>query len=174
MPLGIRVDWSKTPVAAQRDLGHPHPLAVGQASARISAPQSRDRQPSSAAVISSGCASAPPSKVKGLPRARWSCNAERSDLLSTRQYSRIVERWVASIGLDPAAYGTHTMRRTKATLVYRISELHSITRSARRSTDTGIARPSALAVLRLITNSTVFASSTGRSPAFVPFRIRCT
>jgi len=39
--------------------------------------------------------------------------------LSTRQYARIVEHWVKSIGLNPAAYGTHTMRRTKATLVYR-------------------------------------------------------
>ena len=39
--------------------------------------------------------------------------------LSTRQYARIVARWVRSIGLDPAAYGTHTMRRTKATLIYR-------------------------------------------------------
>ncbi|EGW19984.1 tyrosine-type recombinase/integrase [Methylobacter tundripaludum] len=39
--------------------------------------------------------------------------------LSTRQYARIVEHWVTSIGLDPADYGTHTMRRTKATLVYR-------------------------------------------------------
>jgi len=39
--------------------------------------------------------------------------------LSTRQYARIVEAWVKSIGLDPAAYGTHTMRRTKATLIYR-------------------------------------------------------
>lgn len=39
--------------------------------------------------------------------------------LSTRQYARIVEHWVMSIGLDPTAYGTHTMRRTKATLVYR-------------------------------------------------------
>jgi integrase len=39
--------------------------------------------------------------------------------LSTRQYARIVEHWVTSIGLDPDAYGTHTMRRTKATLVYR-------------------------------------------------------
>lgn len=28
-------------------------------------------------------------------------------------------RWVASIGLDDTAYGTHTMRRTKAALVYR-------------------------------------------------------
>lgn len=39
--------------------------------------------------------------------------------LSTRQYARIVESWVKSIGLDPAPYGTHTMRRTKATLIYR-------------------------------------------------------
>jgi len=39
--------------------------------------------------------------------------------LSTRQYARIVESWVTSIGLDPTAYGTHSMRRTKATLIYR-------------------------------------------------------
>lgn len=39
--------------------------------------------------------------------------------LSTSQYARIVHRWVASIGLDDAAYGTHTMRRTKASLIYR-------------------------------------------------------
>ena len=39
--------------------------------------------------------------------------------LSLRQYTRIVESWVSSIGLDPTAYGTHSMRRTKATLIYR-------------------------------------------------------
>jgi integrase len=39
--------------------------------------------------------------------------------VSTRQYARIVHRWLASIGLDDAAYGTHTMRRTKASLIYR-------------------------------------------------------
>ncbi|MEI6066359.1 MAG: tyrosine-type recombinase/integrase [Methylococcaceae bacterium] len=39
--------------------------------------------------------------------------------LSTRQYARIVDSRVKSIGLDPAVNGTHTMRRTKATLVYR-------------------------------------------------------
>ena len=39
--------------------------------------------------------------------------------VSTRQYARIVHRWVASIGLDDTAYGTHTMRRTKASLIYR-------------------------------------------------------
>jgi integrase len=42
----------------------------------------------------------------------------RSPHLSTRQYARIVDTWVASIGLDPTGYGTHTMRRTKATLIY--------------------------------------------------------
>jgi integrase len=44
---------------------------------------------------------------------------QNSPHVSTRQYARIVHRWVAAIGLDPAAYGTHTMRRTKATLIYR-------------------------------------------------------
>jgi len=39
--------------------------------------------------------------------------------LGTRQYARIVHSWVEEIGLDPAAYGTHSMRRTKPTLIYR-------------------------------------------------------
>jgi integrase len=39
--------------------------------------------------------------------------------LSTRQYARIAHQWFRSIGLDPAPYGTHSMRRTKATLIYR-------------------------------------------------------
>lgn len=39
--------------------------------------------------------------------------------LSTRQYARIVNDWVEEIGLDPTSYGTHTMRRTKPTLIYR-------------------------------------------------------
>ncbi len=39
--------------------------------------------------------------------------------LGTRQYARIVDGWIEEIGLDPANYGTHTMRRTKASLVYR-------------------------------------------------------
>ena len=38
--------------------------------------------------------------------------------LSTRQYARMVNAWVSQIGLDPAAYGTHSMRRTKPTLIY--------------------------------------------------------
>ncbi|MEL6568511.1 MAG: tyrosine-type recombinase/integrase [Pseudomonadota bacterium] len=39
--------------------------------------------------------------------------------LSTRQYARIVQDWVASIGLNPATYGTHSLRRTKAAVIYR-------------------------------------------------------
>jgi integrase len=44
---------------------------------------------------------------------------QMSEHLSTRQYSRMVTSWVAAIGLDPTSYGTHSMRRTKATLLYR-------------------------------------------------------
>jgi len=39
--------------------------------------------------------------------------------LSTRRYARFVDSWVLQLGLDPANYGTHTLRRTKATLIYR-------------------------------------------------------
>lgn len=48
-----------------------------------------------------------PSRVHRLPH------------LSTRQYARIVNQWVASIGLDPHKYGTHSLRRTKAAHIYR-------------------------------------------------------
>ena len=47
--------------------------------------------------------------------SRLSCSPH----LSTRQYARLVENWVSSIGLDPMVYGTHSMRRTEATLLYR-------------------------------------------------------
>lgn len=39
--------------------------------------------------------------------------------VSTRQYARIVHHWAEAAGLDPSAYGTHSMRRTKATLIYK-------------------------------------------------------
>ena len=48
-----------------------------------------------------------PSRIHGSPH------------LGTRQYARIVDGWVKDLGLDPAEYGTHSMRRTKATLIYR-------------------------------------------------------
>lgn len=43
----------------------------------------------------------------------------RSPHLGTRQYARILGRWVCELGLDRSEYGTHSMRRTKATLIYR-------------------------------------------------------
>ncbi|MCY1434296.1 Tyrosine recombinase XerD [compost metagenome] len=42
-----------------------------------------------------------------------------SEHLSSRQYARIVKAWAAAIGLDPTMYGAHTLRRTKASLIYR-------------------------------------------------------
>jgi site-specific recombinase XerC len=39
--------------------------------------------------------------------------------ISTRQYARLVRDWVTSIGLEPSAYGTHSMRRTKVAQIYR-------------------------------------------------------
>jgi integrase len=39
--------------------------------------------------------------------------------LTTRQYARLVSEWAASIGLDPLIFGTHSLRRTKATLIYK-------------------------------------------------------
>ena len=47
-----------------------------------------------------------PSRMSGSPH------------LSTRQYARLVASSVSEIGLDPTAYGTHSLRRTKATLIY--------------------------------------------------------
>jgi integrase len=43
--------------------------------------------------------------------------AERS--MTTRQYARLVSEWIGSVGLDPRLFGTHSLRRTKATLIYR-------------------------------------------------------
>ena len=48
-----------------------------------------------------------PSRFRALPH------------LSTRQYARIVHAWVESAGLDSSAYGTHSMRRTKAAQIYK-------------------------------------------------------
>ena len=48
-----------------------------------------------------------PSRVRNQPH------------ISTRQYARIVHRWVERAGLDSSAYGTHSMRRTKAAQIYK-------------------------------------------------------
>jgi integrase len=45
------------------------------------------------------------------------CDSRRA--ITTRQYARLVSEWVSGIGLDPHLFGTHSLRRTKATLIYR-------------------------------------------------------
>lgn len=44
---------------------------------------------------------------------------DRTHHLSTRQYGRLVDQWVALVGLDPTGYGTHSLRRTKVALLYK-------------------------------------------------------
>jgi site-specific recombinase XerC len=49
----------------------------------------------------------------------WPSRFHESPHLSTRQYARILRGWVTSIGLEPSAYGTHSMRRTKVAQIYK-------------------------------------------------------
>lgn len=44
---------------------------------------------------------------------------ENSGHLSTRQYARLVDEWVTAIGLRREDYGTHSLRRTKAAIIYK-------------------------------------------------------
>lgn len=53
------------------------------------------------------------------PRYLFPSRLHASPHVSIRQYARLVHRWVESIGLDSASYGTHSMRRTKAAQIYR-------------------------------------------------------
>ena len=48
----------------------------------------------------------------------WS-SKRKTRLWSTRRYARLVQEWVASIGLDPAKFGTHSLGRMTAVLIYR-------------------------------------------------------
>ncbi|PIO41765.1 integrase [Phyllobacterium zundukense] len=47
------------------------------------------------------------------------CDIDHSHHLSTRQYARLVDEWVTAIGLKREDYGTHSLRRTKAAMIYR-------------------------------------------------------
>ena len=57
--------------------------------------------------------------MDGAARQASLTRTHDSPHLGTRQYARILEGWVEEPGLDPANYGTHSIRRTKATLIYR-------------------------------------------------------
>ena len=49
----------------------------------------------------------------------FSGRSDQSRCMTTRQYARLVSSWVATIGLDPHFFATHSLRRTKTTLIYR-------------------------------------------------------
>ena len=49
----------------------------------------------------------------------WPGRSHERPHISTRQYARLVRDWASSIGLEPSAYGTHSMRRTKDAQIYR-------------------------------------------------------
>lgn len=105
-----------TPSGRQLDLGR-EPLTVrfqSGADIRTTAP-------------STSCAAAPGRKYRvstfqkaaGLKGEDYlfPSRLHSSPHLSTRQYARIVEHWVSAAGLDTSAYGTHSMRRTRVTLI---------------------------------------------------------
>ena len=60
-------------------------------------------------------------KLRELRASDWlfPSRSRPGEHLTTRQYGRLVDEWVALIGLDPAGYGTHSLRRTKVALIYR-------------------------------------------------------
>ena len=60
-------------------------------------------------------------EYKGLAKEDWLFPSRMKPgcHLSTRQYARLVDKWVCLLGLDPAAYGTHSLRRTKVALLYK-------------------------------------------------------
>lgn len=60
-------------------------------------------------------------EVRGDPAVDWlfPSRVREGDHISTRQYARLVDRWVGMIELDVGAYGTHSLRRTKVALIYK-------------------------------------------------------
>ncbi len=58
-------------------------------------------------------------KTRELNEFLFPGGRSREHCLTTRQYARLVSTWIAGIGLDASLFGTHSLRRTKATLIYR-------------------------------------------------------
>ena len=60
-------------------------------------------------------------KLRGVRRDDWlfPSRSRPGHHISTRQYGRLVDKWVAMIDLEPRAYGTHSLRRTKVAMLYK-------------------------------------------------------
>ena len=61
----------------------------------------------------------PPSQGGSIVDFLFPCRVDYLGHISTRQYARLVDEWVATVGLDKREYGTHSKRRTKASLIYK-------------------------------------------------------
>src|SRR5262245_2484249 len=85
----------------------------------------------------------------------------------------IAERILDQLMLDDLRIGPGEIE-ARAAVLGPAGPFHSITSSARASTVGGNSRPSALAVLRLITSSYLFGACTGRSAGFSPLRMQST
>jgi site-specific recombinase XerD len=57
--------------------------------------------------------------TKRRPGSFLFAGRQKEKSLTTRQYAQLVSNWTDMIGLDASLYGTHSLRRTKATLIYR-------------------------------------------------------
>ena len=58
-------------------------------------------------------------EVEQLTTTPFPVESTIHDHLSTRQYARLVDEWVTAIGLRREDYGTHSLRRTKAAMIYK-------------------------------------------------------
>jgi len=60
-------------------------------------------------------------KIRGQRDNDWlfPSRSRRGQHISTRQYARLVDGWVRMVDLEPAAYGTHSLRRTKVSMIYK-------------------------------------------------------
>ena len=97
-------------------------MASGQIKARASVLQSKTQKPVRFA-ISEGMRASVAKWMEDRPMVGseflWPGRFHERLHTSTRQYARIVRDWVGSIGLEVTAYGTHSMRRTKVTQIYK-------------------------------------------------------
>jgi len=61
--------------------------------------------------------------IRERGRGRGDClfpsRRHNRDCISTRHYARLLKRWLRDVGIEPSAYGTHSLRRTKVALIYR-------------------------------------------------------
>jgi site-specific recombinase XerC len=97
-------------------------MASGQIKARASVLQSKTQKPVRFEILEGTRASVATWMKDPLmvgSEFLWSGRFHERLHISTRQYARIVRDWVSSIGLEVTAYGTHSMRRTKVTQIYK-------------------------------------------------------